>query len=61
MSGPIGTDELAEIIESQDDAPFILDVRELIVVSLCHLKRLVHRQMRQIKKERFILVTFNER
>ncbi len=27
MSGPIGTDELAEIIESQDDAPFILDVR----------------------------------
>ncbi|MDJ0952940.1 MAG: MBL fold metallo-hydrolase [Acidimicrobiia bacterium] len=27
MSGPISTDELAEIIESPDDAPFILDVR----------------------------------
>ena len=27
MSGPISTDELAEIIENPDDAPFILDVR----------------------------------
>lgn len=27
MSGPISTDELAEIIEDPEDAPFILDVR----------------------------------
>jgi hypothetical protein len=27
MSGPISTDELAEIIEEPAEAPFILDVR----------------------------------
>ena len=27
MSGPISTDELAEIVENPEDAPFILDVR----------------------------------